>query len=94
MKCGGGQVYTNCMPLKTLKCGDAGQEIQVRPLLFDYCQEGCECPPGSVLYDGQCISPKNCPCYWGKQTYLPGDERKSDCNTWLVEFLFLTFVKT
>ncbi|OXB70710.1 UNVERIFIED_CONTAM: hypothetical protein H355_006103 [Colinus virginianus] len=28
------------------------------------CMEGCFCPEGTVLHEGSCIDPAECPCFW------------------------------
>ena len=45
------------------------------------CEEGCFCPTGSVLHEGKCISPEECPCRLKGKLFKPGTSMTKDCNT-------------
>ncbi|MGH0153390.1 UNVERIFIED_CONTAM: hypothetical protein FKN15_041923 [Acipenser sinensis] len=46
----------------------------------DECVSGCECPPGSYLEEGACVSEEDCPCYHRRSKYNPGDTIRQKCN--------------
>ncbi|XP_069066851.1 SCO-spondin-like [Pleurodeles waltl] len=43
--------------------------------------EGCVCPEGTVLLNGLCIPPEECPCHHNGRLYRPNETIKKDCNT-------------
>ena len=79
IQCSNGKVYQECGSpcVKTcknlnLQCTDTS------------CVDGCFCPPGTALHEGQCIPTDQCPCTRGTQTYNNGATIQDDCNTWSV----------
>ena len=52
--------------------------------LLSFRDQGCTCPDNRVLYDGECIEEKKCPCYDDDgNVVLPGFEiTKTPCETW------------
>lgn len=68
----------SCGPKTQASCG-AATEIDTRK--GSECEEGCFCPEGTVLHDGQCISPEECPCKLRSKQFRPGSTTSKDCNT-------------
>ena len=52
--CPTGMVYQQCGPLCPQTCDNIGVPCQ------GGCAEGCFCPDGQVLLDGQCVDPFRC----------------------------------
>lgn len=46
------------------------------------CEEGCYCPDGMRLHDGQCIPQEQCPCYLSAKAFSSGQKVAKGCNTW------------
>ena len=58
--CPKGMVYKQCGPLCPPTCDDS-DALLCSDRYKSICKEGCFCPDGTVLYNGQCIDPENCP---------------------------------
>nr|DBA25392.1 TPA: hypothetical protein GDO54_012926 [Pyxicephalus adspersus] len=43
--------------------------------------EGCVCPEGTVLLNGGCVPPEECPCHHHGRIYQPNQTIRKDCNT-------------
>ncbi|XP_039610072.1 SCO-spondin [Polypterus senegalus] len=69
MQCDNGQVYEACGPVCPHTCRTLHQSADPHCSSLS-CVEGCFCPEGMVLHDGNCIKPINCPCDW-EQTVFP-----------------------
>lgn len=63
-------------------CGATPEELTFR-LKKDGedCEEGCYCPIGTVLHEGECINPRKCPCRLRGKSFPPGKTISKDCNT-------------
>ena len=73
--CPAGLVYRNCGSSSPATC-----EIQ-NPIVDDKdCIDGCHCPEGKVLHDGQCITASECPCMYGGDLFETKARIKKDCN--------------
>ncbi|ESO99797.1 hypothetical protein LOTGIDRAFT_226093 [Lottia gigantea] len=45
------------------------------------CVDGCFCPDGTVLHNGQCFVPDQCPCTHDGKDYQQGEMIPHECNT-------------
>lgn len=61
-------------------------QITYRDKLVLHSVSGCTCADGKVLYDGECIAERKCPCYDEEgNVVLPGFETSpGPCETWYV----------
>lgn len=77
MKCTGGRFYMSCGP-KTGQpvCGSSVEKSE-----DETCEEGCYCPPGTVLHESKCITKDQCPCRLRGKSFAPGTNVPKDCNT-------------
>ena len=73
-----GFVWSNC---STPKCQPSCKEPNPTCVSSE-CVEGCACPEGKVLEDGECIDLDECPCYLYGEKYQDGEVAKKDCNLW------------
>ena len=55
VECPGGQVWNECGSACPSTCE------RPNPFCFDPCEPKCECPPDTVLQDGECITFDECP---------------------------------
>ncbi|CAM9200199.1 unnamed protein product [Bubo scandiacus] len=44
------------------------------------CLEGCFCPAGTLLHDGGCIEPAQCPCFWDGFAFPAGAAVQQGCR--------------
>lgn len=75
--CPGDQLYSDCAWACPPSCPTVGEggEGSCRE-----CLSGCECPPG-LSWDGALCGPASqCPCYYRRQRYAPGDTVRQLCN--------------
>ncbi|XP_058879421.1 SCO-spondin [Acipenser ruthenus] len=77
-RCGQGQVYSDCVSACPPSC--TGVRTPEAGHCRDECVSGCECPPGSYLEEGACVSEEDCPCYHRRSKYNPGDTIRQKCN--------------
>ncbi|KAI5106526.1 SCO-spondin, partial [Silurus meridionalis] len=73
--CAGGQEWTACVR-KELLCSDLGIETEVNST----CSPGCQCPQGSALQDGRCVSLPLCRCDVDGEQQEPGAVVTKDCS--------------
>lgn len=75
-----GQVYQVCGS----SCQRTCREISMGLPCKQDCAEGCNCPVGKALRDGnQCVPYSQCPCYRDGNAYDPGTVIKpTNCNKW------------
>ncbi|XP_063975011.1 hemocytin [Diachasmimorpha longicaudata] len=79
MNCSGGKIYKSCGPQSQLSCNDdAASKGSIDKLA---CEEGCFCPEGTVLHEGNCISRDECPCRLRGKVFQPGATIPKQCNT-------------
>lgn len=79
MKCTGGRVYKACGPSKGHPVCGASKTNVVED--SKTCEEGCFCPEGKVLHNGECIDEIDCPCRLRKKEFPAGSSVPKDCNT-------------
>lgn len=79
MACTNGTEYGECGPPCPPTCNDQEPTCQQ-----ERCVDGCHCPEGTVLENGQCITVDKCPCHHGERIYASGQTMEEDCNTWYV----------
>ncbi|KAG9347866.1 hypothetical protein JZ751_003882, partial [Albula glossodonta] len=72
--CPGEQQWSVCVKLP-LTCSDLSTDVTNTT-----CTPGCQCPPGLVLQDRQCVSESQCRCDVDGEQYEPGDTVPRDCN--------------
>ncbi|XP_074753624.1 SCO-spondin-like [Athene noctua] len=79
LQCDGGLEYSACGPPCPPTCRGLGQEP---PELCQglACLEGCFCPPGTLLHDGGCIEPAQCPCFWDGFAFPAGAMVQQGCR--------------
>ncbi|KAI5606502.1 SCO-spondin, partial [Silurus asotus] len=73
--CANGQEWTACVR-KELLCSDLGIETEVNST----CSPGCQCPQGSALQDGSCVSLPLCRCDVDGEQQEPGAVVTKDCS--------------
>ncbi|XP_063781355.1 SCO-spondin-like [Pseudophryne corroboree] len=73
-----GKQYSDCVSACPASCAAVGsyEDGQCR----DECVSGCECPAGLYLEDGLCVSEENCPCYYRRRRFSPGETIQQRCN--------------
>ncbi|KAJ8010539.1 hypothetical protein DPEC_G00076130 [Dallia pectoralis] len=71
--CSPEQVWTVCVE-GPLTCSDISMDNDRN------CTSGCQCPHGTVLQDGKCVSVSQCRCDVNGEQYEPGDVVHSVCN--------------
>ncbi|XP_065689130.1 SCO-spondin-like [Patagioenas fasciata] len=79
LQCDRGLEYSACGPPCPPSCRSLGREPpeHCQGLL---CLEGCFCPPGTVLHDGSCIKPIECPCFWDGFAFPAGAAVQQGCK--------------
>lgn len=80
MQCSGGSVYLPCGPTVQETCGTG--LTSNNSLVIESCEEGCYCPPGTVLHSQSCITRDQCPCQLRRKYFQPGETVPRGCNTW------------
>lgn len=78
MSCTGGKVYKSCGPKFVPSCND---DAAAKGTDSQDCEEGCFCPEGTVLHEGNCISVEECPCRLRGKVFKPGVTIPKQCNT-------------
>ncbi|KAF4095523.1 hypothetical protein G5714_023126 [Onychostoma macrolepis] len=73
--CTDGQEWVECVR-EELLCSDLGMEVQRNTS----CLPGCQCPDGSALQDGECVSLSLCRCHVDGEQYKPGATVTKNCN--------------
>merc|ERR1739838_399669 len=73
--CPCGMVFDQCGSSCPLTC--SGREYNCED---KHCIDGCHCPQGTYLYDGQCVEKTECPCQFGEKSYQPKSKIRRDCN--------------
>ncbi|XP_073720146.1 SCO-spondin isoform X2 [Misgurnus anguillicaudatus] len=73
--CAPGQEWSACVR-DVLLCSDLGTDAPRDAT----CHPGCQCPEGSALQDGGCVSLSLCPCHVDGQQHEPGATVTKDCN--------------
>lgn len=48
----------------------------------NHCLDGCHCPDGTVLHNGQCVEKRDCPCMHNGKEHESGALILVDCNAW------------
>ncbi|XP_006822490.1 mucin-2-like [Saccoglossus kowalevskii] len=75
-QCSNDMIYSYCGAACPQTCQSRGQgECDV-----DECLDGCHCPDGKYLHNGECIMGDSCPCYFNGVEYSPGAMLRQDCN--------------
>lgn len=81
--CPRGQVFSDCVSSCPPSCASPSPQPK---LVLGQCREecvgGCECPPGLHLHQGNCLKRHDCPCFYRRRTYQPGDRIQQRCNIW------------
>nr|XP_039273324.1 mucin-5AC-like isoform X1 [Styela clava] len=72
--CPSGQRWTECT-----ECQRTCDNMQV-VCQQTVCHEGCACPVGMALYEGECIQESSCPCQHLGRSYKTGSRIKQNCN--------------
>ncbi|PIK39863.1 putative SCO-spondin-like [Apostichopus japonicus] len=78
--CGDVQLYSECGTLCPPTC-NAQNSDELQRHCNSECISGCQCPPGTVLDDGRCLTVEQCPCTHNREKYPPGASIPSKCNT-------------
>ncbi|KAL3832552.1 hypothetical protein ACJMK2_024186, partial [Sinanodonta woodiana] len=77
--CTDGRVYLDNMPSCPRTCS------ALHYVMPDECYtnivSGCDCPAGTFLQDGMCVTAQECKCYYNGQSYVDGQTTKMKCNT-------------
>ncbi|TWW70528.1 SCO-spondin Precursor [Takifugu flavidus] len=77
------QVYSDCVSSCPPSCASAQPPGAAAALgqCREECVGGCECPAGLYLHQGDCLRREDCPCFYRRRTYQPGDRIQQRCNT-------------
>lgn len=77
IQCSNGKVFKECGSSCIKEC------TTVNTICTDpTCVDGCFCPDGTVLHNGNCVTPDQCPCDHEGHQYAPGDVIPQQCNNW------------
>ncbi|XP_077869402.1 von Willebrand factor-like, partial [Saccoglossus kowalevskii] len=75
-RCSSGMIFSYCGAACPQTCQSRGDgECDV-----EECLDGCHCPDGKYLHNGECITGDSCPCYFNGIEYPPGAMLQQDCN--------------
>ncbi|XP_058797462.1 hemocytin [Phymastichus coffea] len=80
MRCDGGREYAACGPAAEPTCA-ADSSARLAAVDSNGCEEGCFCPAGTVLHEGRCVAPAECPCRLRGRSFAAGATVPKDCNT-------------
>ncbi|XP_054708375.1 SCO-spondin-like, partial [Uloborus diversus] len=75
LSCTNGMIYKDCGSSCPKTCKDTVYDCE-----DDQCVDGCHCPDGTILNDGQCVTQQSCPCFHNGKEYAPGSRILQDCN--------------
>lgn len=75
--------YSDCSSLCPVTC-EAQDPVETAKHCPADCVSGCQCPEGTVLEGGRCITADQCPCVHNREKYPPGGTVRSKCNLWSV----------
>ncbi|XP_035665590.1 mucin-5AC-like [Branchiostoma floridae] len=75
MSCSNGMVYDSCGSSCPATCSNTDYNC-----VDDHCVDGCHCPRGTYLHNGQCVTRDQCPCTYQGKDYGAGDRITRDCN--------------
>ncbi|XP_066271768.1 von Willebrand factor-like [Branchiostoma lanceolatum] len=75
MSCSNGMVYDSCGSSCPATCSNTDYNC-----VDDHCVDGCHCPRGTYLNEGQCVTRDQCPCTYQGKDYGAGDRITRDCN--------------
>ena len=53
---------SNMIPVQCASCPKVCQSDESECVESSECNEGCECPPNKILYQGNCIEAYDCTC--------------------------------
>uniref|UniRef100_A0A8C4ZJ04 SCO-spondin n=1 Tax=Gadus morhua TaxID=8049 RepID=A0A8C4ZJ04_GADMO len=79
--CGGGRLCPPGQGWQQCVRGEVSCE-DVTMALSRNCTPGCQCPDGTVLQDGVCVTRAECRCDVDGEQHLPGDAVTRGCNNW------------
>ncbi|XP_072179240.1 uncharacterized protein [Diadema setosum] len=71
--------YSDCSTLCPVTC-EAQDPVEMAKHCPADCVSGCQCPEGTVLDNGRCITADQCPCVHNREKYPPGGTVRSKCN--------------
>ena len=74
------QVYKSCGSACPQTC-EALSRVD-EDFCTEECVEGCFCPDGTVMLDGQCVAAADCPCYQDERPYPAGSYMTRFCQDW------------
>ncbi|GFR27036.1 von Willebrand factor [Trichonephila clavata] len=75
LSCSGGMIYKDCGTSCPETCKGTVYDCE-----DNRCIDGCHCPEGTVLHNGECIERLNCPCLHNEVEYQTGQRIIQDCN--------------
>ncbi|CAN7937256.1 unnamed protein product, partial [Ixodes hexagonus] len=75
-KCPAGKVYSQCGASCVKTCRDPEATCQ-----SERCVDGCHCPEKTLLHNGLCLRPQQCPCLLHGREYRAGSLVKRECNS-------------
>lgn len=78
LQCESGMVYQECGSTCAASCWSQSEDEDCSTV----CVEGCHCPNGTVLQNGQCIERQECPCKVGSIEVPSGYVLKYNCMDW------------
>ncbi|KAM6142205.1 LOW QUALITY PROTEIN: SCO-spondin-like [Phoenicopterus ruber ruber] len=79
LQCGRGLEYSACGPPCPPTCRGLGREPPEHCRGLP-CLEGCFCPPGTLLHEGGCVEPAECPCFWDGFAFPAGAAVQQGCK--------------
>lgn len=82
IQCDTCQIYEPCGPSNPRTCRNLCQST-LEQLPID-CVEGCFCANNTVIHQGKCVKPSECPCYLNGMMYEKDTFIIRDCQTWYV----------
>ncbi|XP_031570800.1 mucin-2-like [Actinia tenebrosa] len=70
--------YQACVSVCPETCSSSCSSSQVKCPFR--CIEGCACPNGTVMHDGRCVKPRDCPCELDGTLHQPGSIVIKNCQ--------------
>ncbi|XP_069114254.1 mucin-2-like [Argopecten irradians] len=79
-KCPDGLVYNECISPCQRSCSNLFADLAEECARTGECVSGCQCPPGLIKQDHECVPIEECKCTYQNKYYSPNEVVKDGCN--------------